>query len=98
VPSSPPSPPPRAARRAPACEGTSGAKPTYLVPCDAPGADMIVQVNPDFLDPTLPPTAVQHVVVITKKHALAGESTAVSEWRIRVFHELDYRGLQALLQ
>ena len=87
-----------AERRAPACEGTSGAKPTYLVPCDAPGADAIVQVNPDFFDASLPPTAVQHIVVITKKAELGGEGKGLHEWRIKLFHELDYPGLYALLK
>ena len=68
------------------------------MPCDAPGADAIVQVNPDFFDASLPPTAVQHIVVITKKAELGGEGKGLHAWRIRLFHELDYPGLYALLK
>ena len=50
-------------RAAPACEGSELQRGTSFTPCNEPGANYIVTVNPDYFDRSLPKTAIQLVSV-----------------------------------
>jgi hypothetical protein len=86
-----------AERAATACFGPNGRKPTYLAPCSDPWADRVVTINPDFLDRSLPPEAVQ-IITATTIASQRADPPGLFQWRRRVLEGLDYGAMMRVLR
>jgi hypothetical protein len=84
-------------RQAPACIDAHVLEVTRFIGCGEQGARRMVRINPRYFDGSLPPTAIQVVVIRTNNERHTMEDPRRADFRWNVFDTLDYGRLAAEL-